>query len=253
MSTYREISRNAYDLLNRWNLQRNKYTIYEEYFDIRVAEFLLLLRKLEPHTGLYFPHILEVGCGFGCGPLLWKLTADDVVGIDLEPEIQRARTFIEAFKPDDGSITLIASRAEQLTDDLGYFDLIVTSYVLEHLDDMSLALKNVKKHVRRPNGIVVHVLNSLADRLDWYVSYRIVNSIWNQIRESIRTNGVLFALRNPLSYTPPHEVKFGDFPRELGQYRLERWAHKLMLEGYEIIDWFQTRDVNWVFITRPID
>ena len=71
----------------------------------------------------------------------------------------------------------------------------------------------------------------------------------------VRTAEFLLLLRkhNPLESTPPHEPRFGDYARELGQYRLEAWALRVLRAGFEVVDHFQTRDVNWVLVTRPLD
>jgi SAM-dependent methyltransferase len=146
---------------------------------------------------------------------------------------------------------VLASAGETLAGVEGDFDLILTQYVLEHVADIDRTLAAL--HARlRPGGHVVHVLNSAVDRAGWYVTYRLEHSLLARLRASLATRGWRATARNPLEFTPPHEPRFGDYGREVGQYRLEAWALRVLRAGFEIVDHFQTRDVNWVLVTRPL-
>jgi SAM-dependent methyltransferase len=127
--------------------------------------------------------------------------------------------------------------------------LILTEYVLEHVQDLPRVLGNVADRLA-PDGYAVHVLPNVVDRHDWYVAYRAEQSAMRRVRTSVADRGVLRTLRSPFEHTPPHEPAFGDFAREHSEYRLERWAMRMLEAGFEIVDFFSTRDVNTVLVTR---
>jgi len=72
------------------------------------------------------------------------------------------------------------------------------------------------------------------------------------LQEAVCTTGLGNALRYAGTFTPPHEPRFGSYSHELAEYRVERWAIRLLENGCEIVDHFQTRDLNWVLVTRPM-
>lgn len=219
-----------------------------DYLRVRATEFLLLLSKLSRLQEVRTDRVLEIGCGGGFGLCLWKQVAQEVVGMDLGPEIKRAETFLG---PHGRDIRLVASRGEDLVTDLGGFDLVVTQYVLEHVDDIGAVLRNCRRYVG-DQGYVVHSLNNLTDRLDWHLSYRLTNSAIRRALDSLKHRGLTRGLLKPFRFTPPHEPKFGSFSDEVRGYRLEAWANTLIRNGFMIVDFFQTREVNWVIVTRPL-
>lgn len=241
----------ALRLLAEAERRRDAFGVDEGFFPIRTAEFLLLLGKLNRLEGLQARTVLEVGCGRGWSLRLWCTVANHVVGVDLPPAVAAARALLAAFPPGGARVELIPGLAEDLAGIEGRFDLVVTQYVLEHVDDIPRTLRALHARVR-PEGHIVHVLNSLVDRHDWYIEYRRQCSPWRRLWASLREQGIARTLASPGAFTPAHERRFGDFATEAKEYRLERWALRLMRAGFEIVDFFQTRDVNWVLVTRPL-
>jgi SAM-dependent methyltransferase len=243
------LTRDALALVDRAQPRRAEFTELPDYYGVRVTEWLLLVAKLLQRDDLRFDRMLEIGCGHGFNLVLWRMLAGEVVGADLPGEVERSRPFLAEHAP-DGSITTHATRGEDLDGVEGEFDLIVSQYVLEHVDDIPQVLSAARRHLK-PGGHVVHVLNNTVDRVDWYVAYRQSVSPLRRLQASLQDRGLKDTLRRP-GYTPPHEPKFGDFAAEQDGYRLESWARRMIEEGWVIVDHFSSRDVNCVLITRPL-
>jgi len=245
-----QIQKTAMDLLDQVAAQASSIG-FPCNFETRVAEFLLLLRRVSEKRPLPVRRLLEIGCGAGFTLRLWSLLADHVTGIDLPQAIGQSRKVLATFPPPSRNVELVESRAEDFraTDK---YDVIVSQYVLEHVDDIPGVLVRIKENLA-PQGIAVHMLNSIESRTAWYVEYRQTTSLPRRIYHSWRERGFLKTALGPFNYTVPHEPRFGSFAYELEEYRLERWALRLLRSGFEILDWFKTSDINQVFITRPLD
>lgn len=221
------------------------------YFENRTVEFLLTLRKLEGLEVLPISRFLELGCGIGYSLLLWSQVADQAVGVDLPEVIGRGRELLGALDLPAANISLQGSTAEDVQAG-GRYDVILTQYVLEHVRDIGQTLQNLRAHLEQ-GGVAIHVLNGCVDRLGWYAEYRLRCSLPRRLAQSVRDRGLLRTLANPFNFTPAHEPRFGDYTRELSEYSLERWALRLYMAGFQIVDVFQTRDTNWVFVTRATE
>jgi SAM-dependent methyltransferase len=228
-------------------------TGFDVYFDLRGTEFLLLLVRLSKVEGLQTRRILEVGCGAGFNLRLWGELAELAVGSDLPDEIRKAERVLELFPPlDQGEIRLIPGTGEDFAGIEGEFDLILTEYVLEHVQDLTEVLANIRTRLA-PGGMAVHVLPNLTDRHDWYVSYRLQTSWPARLRASVAERGVSETALTPFEHTTAHEPSFGNYAHEHAGYRLEEWAARILEQGFEIVDFFSTRDVNTVLVTRVLD
>jgi SAM-dependent methyltransferase len=243
------LHRAARRLLREIEPRRSEFTDAEMYFDLRSTEFLLLATRLARVPGITAERVLEIGCGSGFTTRLWSELSPEVVGIDLPEEVVRAKRFLQAFPP-PGDVEVLAAVGEDLSVVEGDFDLVFTEYVLEHVNEIDTVLAQAKL---RPGGHIVHVLNSLVDRHEWFVSYRLGTPVHRRLQAAVEATGVLGAARGAGSFTPPHEPRFGDFAHEHGEYRLERWASHMLAAGHRVVDWFQTRDINWVLVTVPLD
>lgn len=245
-----DLTREALATADRARARRAEYTDLPELYDLRATEWLLLMAKLTQRPYISFERVLEIGCGHGFNLLLWRLLSDDVVGVDLPGEIEASRSFLAEYAS-DGRVTTFPTRGEDLDQVEGDFDLIVSQYVLEHVDDIDQVLAAAHSRLR-PGGYVVHILNNAVDRLDWYVMYRDGLSPARRVLDSVRARGVKKTLRNPGSYTQPHEPKFGDFGTEHMGYRREAWAQRVIRAGWVVVDHFQSRDNNVVLVTQPL-
>lgn len=224
---------------------------WPDYFATRTAEHVLLVLKLSAILDSPAANCLEIGCGQGYTLLLWALLLDSVTGIDEAEPISRAQHAVQ-IRPDLASrITLVSGNADNITGLDGSFDMVFSQYVLEHLKYPLKALTGIRR-VLKPGGTVVHVVNNLVDRLDWHAVYRNSVSWLGRLRRSVRNTGLARTLVNPGAFTPPHEPAMGSNEKEQSAYRLERWTGLFMEAGYEVLDYFQTRDTNWVIVTRPM-
>lgn len=246
---HRDVQAFAMDVLARITPRWHEFTSMPELYTTRTVEFLLLHTKMR-RLGLPMPRtVLEVGCGDGYSAMLWTAVAEQVVGVDLPEEISSAQR-LQALLLPSAPVRFEPGTAEALDGLHGAFDLIVTQYVLEHVADIGRSLANLRGRVA-PGGMVVHVLANTADRLDAYVSYRLGTDVLRRVWHSLRDRGAFATLLDPLGHTPPHAPEFGPFRLEHTEYRLERWALRCLRADFEIVDFFQTRDTNWVLVTKP--
>ena len=241
----------ALRLLEAVDKRRTEFTPFEHYFKIRTSEFLLLATRLRSRQDFACRRVLDVGCGNGYSLALWSLLAENLVGMDRPDVLEGAHRLLDSFARKGVTTQLVPSATDWPMVDLGTFDLILTQYALEHVGDINGALQTLKRLVS-PEGYVVHVLPGLADRHDWYIAYRMQTSLFRRLRDSLRERGLLGTLADPVGFTTPHEPRYGSFSREQDEYRLETWTLQVMASGFQVMDYFQTRDVNWVLVTRPM-
>ncbi|ROU07646.1 methyltransferase domain-containing protein [Lysobacter enzymogenes] len=118
---------------------------------IREANFDTLLAWLKAQTGAgggagaQRPRLLDVGCAHGW--FLEKAAADfEVFGIEPDPEVAR-RTMARGLPVRRGYFPDALAADER-------FDVIVFNDVLEHIPDVTSALRHCRERLR-PNGVVV--------------------------------------------------------------------------------------------------
>ena len=230
-------------------LSATKERLFTCNIENRAVEFLLLTRRLVALDILPIRNLLEIGCGDGFSLRLWAEIAEYVTGIDLPSQIQISQKLLTGFPPQHNNISLVESAAEDFQTNKKY-DVVVTQYVLEHVMDIDKTLSQIHDSLN-PNGFAIHVLNNSVSRLSWYIQYRSQSSLPRRIYYSLRDKGLWRTLLNPLNHTTPHEPHFGSFDYELDEYRLDRWTLRLMRAHFEVVDWFQTADFNYVLISRP--
>ena len=93
---------------------------------------------------------LEVGCGLGVWTMHLARQGFKAYGLDLDPDFveegrkQAARQGVDAH--------FVAAPAEKLPFDDGYFDVVISSFVLEHVADWRVMLREMLR-VLRPGGV----------------------------------------------------------------------------------------------------
>ena len=117
--------------------------------------------------------------------------------------------------------------------------------------DLTEVLTNIRTRLA-PGGMAVHVLPNLVDRHDWYVSYRLQTSWPARLRASVAERGARQTARAPLSTQQRMSQALGTTPTSTPEYRLEQWTARILEQGFEIVDFFSTRDVNTVLVTREL-
>ncbi|MBN1866460.1 class I SAM-dependent methyltransferase [Candidatus Sumerlaeota bacterium] len=247
-----DLQRRVIELWDHYTPISERFTPYPETFHLRGTEFMLLTLKLRAlFPELHWKRVLDAGCGIGFGSLLWTLVADEVVGIDGAHEIKKAKRLV-AERPDlTPRVSFVEGVCEDLSPVEGQFDLIVTQYALEHFRDLDASLRQIHSRLA-PGGHAIHIVPNVVNRNVWFIEYRASLRWWNRFRHSVRHRGWWMTLKDPVGYTPPHDPHRGDFASEHAGYRLEKWSEAILRNGAEIRDYFPTRDLNWVLVTRPL-
>lgn len=120
--------------------------LFERIRRIRIEEFELVLKEFE---GRIFKSALEIGCGDGTQSLLLKEYCDELISTDIDSsDIPPERLEKINFVPAD---------ATSLPFDDNHFDLIYSSNVLEHIENIEGAIDEMKR-VMKPDGIMIHII-----------------------------------------------------------------------------------------------
>lgn len=121
----------------------------------------------QAHLSIYFfftrwvrgRRLLDLGCGCGYGaPLLVAGGVETVVGIDLDPRNIRYAT--RHFS--SPRVTFRRADAERPPEDLGVFEVIVSSNLFEHLFDVDAALTGVGR-LLAPGGTFLLAVPPIVD------------------------------------------------------------------------------------------
>jgi len=142
------------------HFQRLSATWWDEAGPFQLLHTLTPLRMafLRKHAGsLEGLRVLDVGCGGGllCEPLA-RLDAE-VVGIDpVEENLQVARAHAEAMGL---SPTYLPYAIEDLPKEMGNFDLIIASEIIEHVADAQAFLRACTARLQEGGALLVTTLN----------------------------------------------------------------------------------------------
>lgn len=131
----------------------------------------LIISSLPDLTGRV---VLDLGCGIGRLSTLLSERATQVIGLDVSQKmLQRARTDVRK-----SSVSFVLASAGYLPFPKGAFDVVIASFVLQHILDEVLFERTLKEIacVTKPNGLAL-LFDSLAD-----VYHRPTNSVVTMIR-----------------------------------------------------------------------
>lgn len=95
--------------------------------------------------------ILDVGCG-PCGSLEWAKNARERVGLD--PLADRYRKLVE---DDKQAMSYCTGRSENIPFPDGHFDIVSSFNSLDHVDDVSATIRELKR-VTAPEGSILVVV-----------------------------------------------------------------------------------------------
>jgi SAM-dependent methyltransferase len=158
---------------------------------------------------------LDLGCGAGYGSdHLLRSGAREVVGIDLDPRNVR----YAQRRWQSPALTYRVADAEALPDDLGMFDAVVTSNVLEHLHDVDRGLAGIRRRLSAAGtlGVVVPPITDEASLRACAANEFHHSNLY--IGEWLEKLGGLFGPVRTFRHLPPPgtEPDFGDpFPSAL--------------------------------------
>lgn len=196
---------------------------------LREAEFNVVKDYFSPEL-----RVLELGGGNGFQALLIDARGCQVSSIDVAPPSHRIQYFpVQGY---DG-------RAIPYPSD--EFDLIFSSNVLEHIDDLDATLRESLR-VLKPDGVAIHILPTPAWRL-WtslahygYLLQRVLDAdrpvgdgSVPSLTEKMHSRGMIYAVRRVLA-AGPH----GRYPgalSELYYFSEGRWLKVFQRAGFRVM------------------
>lgn len=101
--------------------------------------------------------ILDLGCGSGIHARLMKNRGADVYGIDISPKM------IEIAKANTRGVDFRVGSAYRLPYKSKYFDIVVSSYVVEHFEKLDAAFREVKRVLKKKGLFIFSIGNPVID------------------------------------------------------------------------------------------
>ncbi len=152
----------------------------------RRSEFEILFHHIPIPPG----RSLEVGCGSGFLTALLAREGKLAVGVDMAApdDLTHSRGLAApaALKAamEAPNLHFLGSSGELLSFRDGSFDLVLSSYVLEHIGNRAKAVSEMKRVVR-DDGLIVALVPSWMERVYAPVSYY-HNLVWGSLRSALR-------------------------------------------------------------------
>jgi len=129
--------------------QTNRTKYFNELATTCEKYFLPYISKFKsPEPGI---EVLEIGCGDGGNLLPFSRRGCKTLGVDMSPS--RIQVAKERFEELSATGNFIASDIFKITELEHKFDLIICHDVLEHINNKSLFLGNIRKYLA-PGGLV---------------------------------------------------------------------------------------------------
>jgi ubiquinone/menaquinone biosynthesis C-methylase UbiE len=238
----------AADYLDRANRDLAASEPHPDVFNLRAAEFIELLKHLPERR---FGIVADVGCGNGFMSALWSVVADEVIGVD-EGEQRLEQHSIGLERPQKliahlgiNGVSFRPGKIEELPFDDGSLDVVFTCYVLEHVMDLSPALKETSRVLKR-GGLQIHIVPDLRDKIasyrDWIIEQskprNFIKGLLRPFRNIASRNfsRVLYALAHWLPiFPPPAHDQRKSFLRECREYRSTAWERSFNRNGLSIV------------------
>jgi ubiquinone/menaquinone biosynthesis C-methylase UbiE len=222
-------------------------------FLLRGLEIQALLSRLDVPRGA---RILEIGCGNAIGSAVLAGEAGMVVATDL-PRPDKSSHSIGMDMPrrllerlDVPNCHLAAASATRLPFPSHSFDVVFSSYVLEHVPDKSQAIKELRR-VLMPHGLLVAFVPNFVERLYApFFFWVYLASRFAKVRSRRARNGTgpetcakpAFgrALRETYPSFPlpnPHGA-YASSAEELRNHLPRAWIDRLTRGGFRVVDRF---------------
>lgn len=158
-----------------------EHTTFEKPVDLKRLQFIV--REIEAQLGGTTGKILEIGCGNGniCAGIASQ--GHQVMGVDIDKEsIERARQNFQ--KP---NLEFKAVAAENISEE-EYFDVIVCSEVLEHLEEPGVVVDYAYRQLPAHSLFIVTVPNGFGPR-------EVLMTKPMQYLERVNLGGLLFRIK----------------------------------------------------------
>ena len=167
MQTLDELHERLSGLIDKAIATASEEEPWPAYYRIRGAEIESVLKAAAVKKA---GKVLEVGCGNGFVSYLFSSISNEVVATDLYSRNSKTHTvgidITNRFfdKLDVDNIRLCSCSVESMPFKDNTFDIIFSSYVLQYLNDRSLALKELKRVVKK-DGIIILMLPNFIERI----------------------------------------------------------------------------------------
>jgi SAM-dependent methyltransferase len=246
------------------------FTPYSDYFKLRCFEFRVLRQLLPSYFTLRnkYETILEIGCGFGFKSVLLLPFCDRVLGVDIpekykgyivgnfETSIEIAKILVNE-KLNISNANFECSWPDNLKIESDTIPLIFSEYVLEHIPDLSLAINEMYR-VLRKNGIMIHVVPNTKDAIIQFINANInfsLKKIFSMAKVNMaqflgRSHGSFQIKLNGTIVPPCHSEFIDDYSRQIEIYTLENYLFPMLDAGFKIEKIISTREHNNVIVAR---
>lgn len=140
----------VYDkIANVYHEYRSKNRLFWNEF-IEKPAMLSLLKSVKSKR------ILDLGCGSGIHARLLKNRGANIYGIDISPRM------IEIAKANVRGVDFRVGSVYELPYKSRYFDIVVSSYVVEHFEDLDAAFKEVKRVLKKRGLFIFSIGNPVT-------------------------------------------------------------------------------------------
>lgn len=112
---------------------------------------------MEKDTPVQKLRILDFGCGRGLLVAFLRSKDFDAYGVDIsEKYISATRAYFSQNYGNENVLSVVGDRSRTLFDD-GYFDIILSDQVLEHVEHLEHVANEVSR-LLKPGGVALHIL-----------------------------------------------------------------------------------------------
>lgn len=207
-ATYDKIAKTYHD-----NRKMNKL-FWNEF--IEKPATLSLLKKVKGKR------ILDLGCGSGIHAGLLRNRGANVYGIDISPRM------IKIAKANISGVDFRVGSVYELPYESNYFDVVVSSYVVEHFENLDAAFKEVKRVLKKKGAFIFSMANPVKDSAS-HIKGRPQNwfRFGNYFKEGKRTTEWILRRYN---------VRVPYFHRTY-----ETWIKAIVRNGFVIEDYIDAR------------
>jgi ubiquinone/menaquinone biosynthesis C-methylase UbiE len=246
--------------LRRVISKASDHELFSNYFLWRCLEFKTLYRLLGIRR---WGDVLEIGCGVGFNSALISLISDRIVATELMTQdlniqskgIEPARMMLDRLKLNN--CISIGSRAEELPFADSTFDVVFSSYVLEHLKMREDSLREMRR-VLKPNGIIIATVPTCMERFCYvpvYYKHLLKKSfcaLFGSIHSSLSAfsgmaicNEISDRQKRTSAFSPDVHGTYSSFAEEISSSRPSRWISLFSKYGLKRMAVFSTIVIPW--------